>query len=161
MQGYSAPNGGIATAAPAAPIQPPDPQYQTYLAQQGMNLGLSGADATYQRGNLGYETGYNAQGARDYTNPYSAAALLEENYKRSKTGTMNSYASMGQQNSGAYGRMQGENARNLSIGSNQLQHGASNAYHGIDVNQAQNAINYGGGVQSEGLAALLKALGVG
>lgn len=140
---------------------PPDPQYEAWKAQQGLSLGLSNADATYQRGNLGYETGYGASGARDYTNPYSQAALYEESYKRSKLGTTNSYASQGQLNSGAYGRMQGENARNLSINQNTLAHSAANAYHGIDVNQAQNSINYGSGNVSEGLAALLKQLGIG
>lgn len=145
---------------PVAP-PPPDPAYEAYKAQQGLQAGISNADATYQRGNLGYESGYGANGARDYTNPYSQAALYEESYKRSKLGTTNSYASQGQLYSGAYGRMQGENARNESINQNSLAHQAAAGYHGIDVNQASNSINYGSGNVDQGLAALLKALGIG
>ena len=157
---------GQGPAAPSALIQPPDPALEAWKANQQLGLGLGAAEATYQRGNLGYETGYNAQGQRDYTNPFNAASLYEEQFKRANLGTTNAMAGAsrqggGQLYSGAYGRQQGENARNLSISLNDLQHQASTGYHGIDVGQATNAIQYGAGSQDQSLAALLKALGVG
>lgn len=42
--------------------------------------------------------------------PFSKMGLLQRSYEQQRTGTSNSYASMGQRNSGAYERMVGENA---------------------------------------------------
>lgn len=143
-----------------APTPPPDPGLLTLEAQNNLGSGLSSAVSGYRTGQIGYQTGYNQDGSLNSANPYSQAALLQESYKRSTAGTTNSYAGQGQLNSGAYGRMQNENARNLSIGSNQLQNQASNAYYNNNVTNAQNQITYGSGTVSPQLASIFKALGI-
>lgn len=137
---------------------PIDPQYEAYKLSSGRNLAIGNADATYQRGQLEQSYGYGASGA---ANPYSRAALLEESFKRSKLGTTNSYASSGQLYSGAYGRMQGENERQYSIGADQNRREYDQAVYGVNRGQAQNAANYGVGMDDEKFKALLRSLGVG
>lgn len=149
-----------APQAPAAPLgSPPDPQLEAWKASQALNLNLSAADATYQRGDMAQEYGYNATGARDYSNPYSRAALLQDTYLRSKRGSENSYAAMGQLNSGAYGRQVNETARQYDMGSDRLQRDAAGSYRNLDLGLARDAIGYGTGGVSQELAALLRKLG--
>lgn len=126
-------------------------------ADRAIQTGLG--NRTYQQGQLSQNYGYNAQGQRDYSNPYSRAALLQESYGRSKTGTTNSYAGQGQLYSGAYGRMQGENDRNYSIGSDQLQRSASQAYGGLDQSFLDSLSGYGTAIGADKWAELMKALG--
>jgi hypothetical protein len=76
----------------------------------------------------------------DLTNPFGQAQLLKKSYDQSKTGTENSYASRGQQTTGAYNRMQGENLSQYQQGEDRLQKSyiadrANLAY------QAQQALN--------------------
>lgn len=144
-------------------VQPPvggppiDPQYEAYALSANRNVALGNADAAYQRGQLDQTFGYGAGGA---ANPYSRAALLEESFRRSQTGTQNSYAGAGQLFNGAYRRMQGENQRNYSIASDQNRRQYDQAQYGINLGQAQTAANYGIGIDDEKYKALLRALGV-
>lgn len=143
---------------PAAVGGPPlDPQFEAHRASAGRNLQLAEGEGAYQRGQAEQFYGYGVSGA---ANPYSQAALLEESFKRSKLGTTNAYASMGQHNSGAYDRMQGENARNYSIQSDQNRRAYDQAVHGINYGQAQAAANYGVGMDDEAFNALRRALGL-
>jgi hypothetical protein len=136
--------------------RPLDWQEQAYGISANRNLALGNLDAAYQRGTLEQEYGYGQSGA---ANPYSRAALLEESYKRNKLGTTNSMAGAGQLYSGAYGRAQGENQRQYSIASDQNRRQYDQQVYGLNYGQAQNAANYGMGVDDEAFAALLRALG--
>jgi hypothetical protein len=133
---------------PIAP-QPFDPEFEAKKLSAGMNIGLSDAEAGYQKGTLAYDTGYDATGQRNTANPYSQAQLLEDNYRRSLMGASNSYAAMGQYNSGAYGRAKGREDRLYAQGSDRLQRDTTAAYHGIGAGQlgtyASNALGVSGG----------------
>jgi hypothetical protein len=115
------------------------------------------AGATYQLGQLQQEYGYGETGA---ANPYSRAALLQESFQRSKLGTTNNYAAGGQLYSGAYGRAQGENQRQYSIGENANRRAYDQAVYGVNYGQAQNAATYGIGMDDAAYEALLRALGI-
>lgn len=140
--------------SPGGTAQPLDSQYESYLTQARYQRGLSDADAAYQTGQVKQE-----YGVEDQSNPYSRAALLRENYQRSIRGTTNSYAAQGQGSSGAAQRMQGENARNYSIGADRNARDYQNAIHGIQYGQAQTVANYGTGMDDAAYQALLRALG--
>lgn len=140
---------------------PLDPAAEAQKIAAGRNLAVGNIGATLNQEYLGYDTGYSPTGARDYSNPYSRAALLQESYNRSRRGTTNSYAAAGQLYSGAYGRMQDENARNYLIGSNQLQTAAQRGYTGIGLGKLTNAANYGTSLSTADFNALIAALGLG
>jgi hypothetical protein len=113
---------------------------------------LGQAGATYQLGQLQQEYGYGETGA---ANPYSRAALLQESFQRSKLGTTNNYAAGGQLYSGAYGRAQGENQRQYSIGENANRRAYDQAVYGVNYGQAQNAATYGTGMDDAAFEACL------
>lgn len=137
-----------------APAPPIDPEFEAYKVGANRNVALADADATYQLGRIDNQYGLGA----DQSNPYSQAKLLEESYKRSTRGTENSYASMGQRNSGAYRRMQGENARNYSIGFDQLSRGYQDARYGVVRGQLGSYAENSTGVDQASFEALLRAL---
>lgn len=139
-------------------MQPYDPAFQAYLAQQNNLYGISQANTAYELGQEAYQTGFNQNGTVNESNPYSEAALLKENFNRATSGTLNSYASQGQHYSGAYGRMQNENGRNYSIGYNQLANQAADAYHRIAQSQQSAAAQYGTGLTDQARLALYRAL---
>lgn len=152
--GWTPPPGQAATGAP----QPFDAGLEAGKLGANWNVGLSNAEAGYQRGNLAYDTGYDATGARNTANPYSQAQLLEENYRRSLLGARNSFAAMGQYGSGAYGRATAREDRLYAQDSNALQLGAQRGYHGIGVGQlttyGQNAL----GVSGDAYASLKRSI---
>jgi hypothetical protein len=142
--------------APAAPPpvvvqpQPFDPQLEAARQGAAWNQQTSGAEATYQRGQTAANTGFNADGSVNTSNPYSQATLLQDSYKRSVTGTNNSYAAQGQLYSGARVNAQAANDRGYSQGYDALRRSAMDTYHGIGFGQlqgyGQNAL---GGNQAE------------
>jgi hypothetical protein len=138
-----------ASVAPA----PQDPAFMEYQASAGRNLAVSQLGSAYQSAQIGNEYGFGT----DKSNPYSQAKLLEESWKRSKLGTTNNYASSGQLHSGAYGRMQGENDRNYSIGVDRGTRDMNNALANVSLGQLQATADYGVGLTGEGLDALLNA----
>lgn len=149
---------------PAAPLPqnpyvastpPIDPAFEAYKVSSARNVALSNADATYQNARIENQYGLGA----DTSNPYSQAKMLEESYKRSQRGTLNSYASQGQLHSGAYGRMQGENQRNYNIGYDELARSYKDAKYGVVRSQLGTYANSVAGVDDAQFAALLRALG--
>jgi hypothetical protein len=138
--------------------QPFDPAAEQARLQATLNVGLSGAETGYQRGLTAYDTGYDPTGARNHANPYSQAQLLEDNYHRSQAGTRNSMAAVGQYNSGAYGRAAARDDRVYAQGSDALQRGAAETYHGLGVGQLQTYGQNSTGVSAETLAALRRAI---
>jgi hypothetical protein len=159
--GMKIPVGGKA-GAPAKPKPTPglpyDAAYQAYLADQNRQFATAQAGFAYEGGQEAYQTGFNQNGTANAANPYSLAALLRENYNRSTSGTLNSYASQGQLYSGAYGRQQGENSRNYSIGYNQLANQAASAYQNLSQRESQAAAQYGIGLTNQQRLALYRAL---
>lgn len=159
LAGYAANPWTIPGSATAPDVggRPLDWQEQAYQLGAGRNLQLSQGESAYQRGQAEQHFGYGASGA---ANPYSQAALLEESFRRSKLGTTNSFAGQGQLHSGAYQRMQGENARNYSIDSDRNRRAYDQTVHGINYGQAQAAANYGMGMDDAAFEALRRALGL-
>lgn len=150
-KGQPAPTGGPAAPKPGPPL---DPVAEAQKAADRRNLALSDASSTYQLGRL--EQDY---GITDKSNPYARAALLEESYKRDKRGTLNSYASQGQLDSGAYGRMQGENFRNYDISKDQLLRGYQDDKANVQLGRLQSYADYGSSMTEADFAALLRAFG--
>jgi hypothetical protein len=66
----------------------------------------------------------------------------------------------GQLYSGAYGRAQGENQHQYSIAEDANRRAYDQAVYGVNYGQAQNAANYGIGMDDAAYQALLRALGV-
>jgi hypothetical protein len=64
--------------------------------------------------------------------------LLQDNYKRSQTGTNNSMAAQGQLYSGARLNAQGRNDRLYAEGSASLRDSAQDRYHNIGYGRLQN-----------------------
>jgi hypothetical protein len=147
-----------ATPAPTNPYiaqaPPVDPMFEAYKVTSARNTALADTDATYQNARIENSYGLGS----DQSNPYSQAKLLEESYKRSQRGTTNSYASQGQLYSGAYGRMQGENQRNYSIGYDQLARGYQDAKYGVARNQLGSYAGNSAGVDQASFDSILQAL---
>ena len=156
--------GQTASSSPsAATPQPPvpiDPEVEAERIAASRGLGVAQLNYGYGQGALAQDTGYNATGRRDYSNPYSRASLLEESYKRSKRDTTGSYAGQGQLYSGALRVAQGENARNYSIGSDQLQRGAAGGYQGLRTDLLNTASSYGTALPADKWNEILRAMGV-
>jgi hypothetical protein len=150
------PGAGLVGAGPAP--QPFDPALEQQKQQAKWNVGLSDSEAGYQRGLTSYDTGYDASGARNFANPYSQAQLMEDEFRRSKMGTMNSYAAMGQYNSGARVRAEGRDDRLYAQSSDALQRGAAQTYHGLGAQQLQTYGQNSVGVSAEAMAALRRAI---
>lgn len=160
-------NTGLGSGAPVytgAPLPlnpytatapPIDPNYDAYRVSSGRNLALANADATYAGAQIENQYGLGS----DTSNPYSRAKLLEETYKRSQRGTLNNYAAQGQLYSGAYGRMQGENKRNYSMGYDELARSYQDAKRTNTRNQLGAYADYGVGVDDAQFNSLLRALG--
>lgn len=147
------------TPAPAPPMpQPFDANQELARLQASMNIGLSDAEGTYQTGRTGYQTGYNAAGARDFSNPYSQAQLLEDEYKRSLSGTTNSYAAQGQLNSGAKGRALARDDRLYAQSSAGLRDQAADTYHSIGAGRLQTYASNAAGVNSGAFDSLRRSV---
>jgi hypothetical protein len=155
--GNSLTGPGVQAAPPDVGGRPLDPAEIAAGVSANRNLALGQAGATYQLGQLQQEYGYGETGA---ANPYSRAALLQESFQRSKLGTTNNYAAGGQLYSGAYGRAQGENQRQYSIGENANRRAYDQAVYGVNYGQAQNAATYGTDMDQTSYEALLRALGI-
>jgi hypothetical protein len=133
-QGVSTPPAPAAVVTP----QPFDPALENQRQQAGFNITTGDAEANYQTGQTAYSTGYNADGSLNAGNPYSQAMLLQDNYKRSQTGTNNSMASQGQLYSGARLNAQARNDRLYAEGSAGLRDQTRERYHQIGYGRLQN-----------------------
>jgi hypothetical protein len=151
---------GPAKLTPAGPqydpaqqpaILPLDPAAEAARVAGQRNLGISEADAVYDTGQIENEYGLGL----DKSNPYSRARLLEESYKRSQRGTLNSAGN--QLYSGAYQRMQGENTRNYSMGYDQLSRDYGNQLRNVQRGRLQSYANYGTGMDQAEWERLLRA----
>lgn len=147
--------GGVAAPVAAQPI---DPTYEAAKNAAGYNIGLSNSEANYQQGQTAYNTGYNADGSLNTSDPYSQAQLLQDSYHRSQLGTTNSLASQGQLYSGALANAQGTNDRNYAQSSDALKRSAADTYHTIGTNQLTSYANNALGTNDAGFSALLKSV---
>lgn len=150
---------------PAGPGGPPggslagDPNLIATQDSGNRDRWLADATAQWQRGDLAADYGFDATGGIDPNNPYSRAALLQENYRRSLRGTTNNYASAGQMYSGARHRALDEGTRQYSIGFDQLQRGYQRGQTQIGLDWV-NAYNQSYGDETGALLqALLSAIG--
>jgi hypothetical protein len=83
---------------------PVDPIHTGQVGAINQNYDSTMAGIGYQQTMLGQESGFDAQGNLDPTNPYSVAANLQRRYQQGQRGTTNSMAAAGQLYSGAHGR---------------------------------------------------------
>jgi hypothetical protein len=159
VKGQGAPQPAV--LPPGMVAVQPEP-FDPYLENQRItairNIGLGDAEAGWQQGQLQRNSGFDANGnlvtaGADF-NPFSQAMLLQDEYKRGQTGTLNSYAAMGQYNSGAYGRAQGRQDRLYAQGYDALRTGTQAAYHGIQAGRLQNYASNSLGVSDADFAAL-------
>lgn len=168
-QGPAGPAKGVDRIPPVgAPVGPavlpetPDPYLENAKLTAGRNIGLSDADSAWQRGQLQRSSGFDASGnlitsGADF-NPFSQAMILQDEYKHSQAGTSNSYAAMGQYNSGAYGRAQAHNDTGYAQGYDALKTGTLTGYHGIDSGQLTTYANNSLGVSDEAFNALRRRI---
>lgn len=137
-----------------SPVIPLDPAVENARVVGNRNVALSNAYGTYQLGEL--ENVYGL--GNDTSNPYSKAKLLEDSYNRSRRGSLNSYAEVGQLHSGAYGRAQGENQRNYLMGYDQLSRSYTGAKQNIGLAGLQTYANAGTSIDQATFDAALRAL---
>lgn len=156
--------GGTAPGAPALPptapaptAQPVDPNLENARLIGSRNIAIGKGAAAYDTGNLGFDYGYNPDGTPNMANPYSRAALYQLDYEHQKAGSMNSYAAMGQFNSGAYGRAQAHNDRTYAMNDAGNRLAYQRGLHGIQTGQLGTVANAGTGVSDADFAALLKS----
>jgi hypothetical protein len=151
-----------APPVPPAPVvqqpQPFDPQLDAARQGAAWNTQIAGAEAGYQRGQLAYNNGFNADGTVNTSNPYSQATLLQDSYKRSQTGTNNSYAAQGQLYSGARLNAQATNDRGYAQGYDQLRRQSMDQYHQLGFGQLQTYGQNALGVNSADYDALRRAI---
>jgi hypothetical protein len=140
---------------------PPDWQHDELVAGQQRNVGYADAQATYDRGRIQRDYGYDATGAVDPSNPYSRAALLDRHFKETTMGNTNSFASQGQLYSGALQDAQNASTFNYLGDSNNLKNQYSDAINQTGLNQLGAYANAGSAVSSDQIRAILKALGQG
>jgi hypothetical protein len=126
------------TQPPVVTPQPFDPMAEAAKQSATWNITTGDAEANYQTGRTAYSTGYNADGSLNTSNPYSQAVLLQDNYKRSQTGTNNSLTSAELFGSGARAYGQARNDRLYAEGSASLRDSAQDRYHGIQAGRLQN-----------------------
>lgn len=147
--GYHAQAGQVVPV----PQLPLDPAQEAAKVSNQRNLGISEATSVYDTGQIENEYGLGA----DKSNPYSRAKLLEDSYKRSQRGTLNSMASMGQLYSGAYGRAQRENTRNYNIAYDQLSRDYTGKLRGVQQGRLLAYGQYGSDEDEAAFQALLRA----
>lgn len=155
VPGSTAPGG---VAGPQVTAQPIDPAYEAYKQGAGFDITTGNNEAAWQTGQTAFNTGYNADGSTNASNPYSQAQLFQDSYHTSQLGTTNGMAAQGQLYSGANLNAQATNDRNYSIGSNALKTQTAATYHGIGNTQL---VNYGAnaaGGSAAGFAALSKSV---
>lgn len=158
---FMLPTGQPLGVAPAP--QPPDPYLAIATLQAGQNIGLADADAAYQTGQTARSLGIDAtgnliqQGAAAF-NPYSQAMLLQDQFKRDQSGTMNSYAAQGQYNSGAYGRAKERDSRLYAQDFDALKTSALQGYHGINQGRLSTYANNSLGTSQSGFESLYKSI---
>lgn len=129
-------SGGAPPAAGTVP-QPFDPSLAWAQQQATWQRGIADSEARYQQGETAWSLGYNADGSLNTSNPYAQAQLLQDNYRRSVTGTDNSMAAQGQLYSGARVNAQARNDRLYAESSSALRDEARRTYHGIASGQLQ------------------------
>lgn len=133
---------------PPVTPQPVDPALEAQRLGAQWSQQTAAGEAKYQRGETAWGLGYNADGSLNSSNPYSQAMLLQDEYKRSVTGTNNSLAAAGQYSSGARLNAQARNDRLYSQGSSALRDQARQSYHAADYGQlssyGQNALGVSG-----------------
>lgn len=147
-----------AKPAPAAAPQPFDPTLEAAKQGATWNVQTAGAEGTYQKGQLAYNTGFNADGSVNSANPYSQATLLQDSYKRNVAGTDNSMASSGQLYSGARLNAQARNDRNYAQGYDALKRGTADQYHKVDYGTLQTYGQNALGVNDADYQALRRAI---
>lgn len=147
-----------------APVQPFDPYLASTTLAAQRNVGLADADAAWAQGQLQRSSGFDAAGnlvaagTKDF-NPFSQAQLLQDEYRRSQAGTLNSYAAMGQYNSGAYGRARERDSRLYAQGYDQLKTGTLGGYRDISRQRLGTYADNSIGVDAASYDALRRALG--
>jgi hypothetical protein len=135
-------------AAPARPAMPAPTYDSTYWNdmasnQAGYDTFLAGIGLS--AGRLGFDSGFDAQGQVDLSNPYSQAMLLQRHKEQATTGINNSMASAGQQYSGARLNAQDENSYQYERNRSNLQTQTQRGYQDLDLERRSATDSYNSG----------------
>lgn len=122
--------------AGASPL-PFDPTYESQGALNQQQLDQALAALQYQRGRTGYDTGFNAQGQVDLSNPFSQAKLLERTFQQGQRGTTNQMAAGGQLYSGALQRNLDEGAFRYGADFDRLRQAALDRFNQLGQQEQQ------------------------
>jgi hypothetical protein len=154
------PGAASAPTGPPGPVGPPPPDWQEIAARaaEQRNTAYQGFQSAFDRGNIGREYGFLANGAIDPNNPNSRAAMLQRSYQQGQTGDNTSFAAQGQLYSGAYQNQINDRTRGYNTDNANLQAAQNQATGQTYLNQFAGS---GGGASPEQIAALLRALGQG
>lgn len=146
---------GLATGPPATgtTAQPYDPSTDEAAITGGRNVALGNADAAWQTGNIAFDSGYNADGTVNTSNPYSRAAL----YQLAHDNTARANSNSGPIFSGAANNAVSLNDQALARNDAANRLAASRAVHGVQTGQLTTAANAGTAVSGTDFNALLKA----
>ena len=123
---------------------------ETALGRANYETDLAGINLS--RGRIGYDTGFDANGNPDLSNPYNQAMMLQRAHDQAARGVTNSFAAQGQLYSRARQRNADENDFQYERSRNQLQTGAQRAYQDLSLQEqgagnalAENQFNAGVG----------------
>jgi hypothetical protein len=146
--------------APPAPDPGPggppvDPYLEARKAAAQRTLQIGHAQDQYQFGRIENQFGFGS----DMSNPYSQAKLLEESYKRSRQGSVTSYAAQGQLYSGALQRKTEDDYRNYNIGVDQARRSYEGAKGDVLRGATERYSGVLGDIDEATFQSLLKALG--
>jgi hypothetical protein len=120
-----------------ATFSPIDPTYTGQVGAINLNYDQTMAGIGYEQTMLGQESGFNAQGGLDPSNPYSVAANLQRRYQQGQRGTTNSMAAAGQLYSGAHGRNLAEGTYQYNRSYDSARRDAQRGYLGLAQQRQQ------------------------
>ncbi len=103
------------------------------LGQASYDTGMAGIGL--QRGRLGFDTGFGADGQLDVSNPYSQAMMLQRHAEQAQAGNTNSMASRGQLYSGARQRGADEASFQYERSRSGLQTSAQRGYQDLTLQE--------------------------
>lgn len=132
---------GLDKAGIHGPLAPPPATYDSgyyndiALGQQQHDVGQAGINL--QRGRIGFDTGFGADGQVDISNPYNQAMMLQRSYQQDQRGITNSMAAQGQLYSGARQRGLDESSFQYERNRSDLQTGAQRGYEDLSLQDKQ------------------------
>jgi hypothetical protein len=137
--------GKGALIPPVPTPAPVDTNYQAQLAQNQRDLELGLAAIQQGRNQLSYDTGFNAQGQLDPTNPFSKALQLERSFKQGQRATASTLGDRGQGYSSYFQNKIDKGAYNHSRDYDALRSGVMAGFNDLTQREQQARNGFGQG----------------